>query len=303
MTKIKSFLNLNIGIILLILTSISGSLKSQTLVVLGTLQDGGSPHMGCEKSCCQTAKSNDFVSCLGVYDDSGSIIIDATPDFEAQSRYLKRISGHNKYSIFLTHAHIGHYTGLMFLGREVASTRQVPVFAMPRMKIYLEQNGPWSQLVKLRNIELKKLYEDSVIKALDQLQITPISVPHRDEFSETVGYSLKGKNKRALYIPDIDKWSKWDQSIDSLIKIHDYVFIDGTFFADGEIPRPMSEVPHPFIEESAKRFSSLDRYHRNKVYFIHLNHSNPARNRDFQGRKIIESAGMHFTNFGDTFTL
>ncbi|MEC8692616.1 MAG: pyrroloquinoline quinone biosynthesis protein PqqB, partial [Bacteroidota bacterium] len=125
----------------------------------------------------------------------------------------------------------------------------------------------------------------------------------RDEFSETVGYSLKGKNKRALYIPDIDKWSKWDQSIDSLIKIHDYVFIDGTFFADGEIPRPMSEVPHPFIEESAKRFSSLDRYHRNKVYFIHLNHSNPARNRDFQGRKIIESAGMHFTNFGDTFTL
>jgi pyrroloquinoline quinone biosynthesis protein B len=230
-------------------------------------------------------------------------MIDATPDFAEQLYLLTNNNKKNLKGIFLTHAHIGHYTGLMFLGREVASTKQIPVYAMPRMKTFLEQNGPWSQLVKLRNIELNKLHEDSLIKTLDQLQITPIGVPHRDEFSETVGYSLKGKNKRALYIPDIDKWSKWDQSIDSLIKIHDYVFIDGTFFSDGEIPRPMSEVPHPFIEESTKRFSSLDRYHRNKIYFIHLNHSNPARNRDFQGRKIIESTGMHFANFGDTFTL
>src|SRR6056300_1938580 len=133
MTKIETFQHLTIGIILLILIFNSGDSKGQTLVILGTLQDGGSPHMGCEKACCQKAKPNDFVSCLGVYDDSSSILIDATPDFEAQSRYLKEISGHNKYSIFLTHAHIGHYTGLMYLGREVASTRQIPVYAMPRM--------------------------------------------------------------------------------------------------------------------------------------------------------------------------
>ena len=303
MIKIKTLQHLTIGIILLILIFNSGDSKGQTLVILGTLQDGGSPHMGCEKACCQTAKPNDFVSCLGVYDDSSSILIDATPDFEAQSRYLKEISGHHKFSIFLTHAHIGHYTGLMFLGREVASTKQVPVYTMPRMKTYLEQNGPWSQLVELKNIALKELHVNQSIQALNQLNVTPLYVPHRDEFSETVGYSLQGKNKRALYIPDIDKWSKWDKSIDSLIKVHDYIFIDGTFFSDGEIPRPMSEVPHPFIEESTQRFSSLDSYHRNKIHFIHLNHSNPARNKDFEGRKMVETLGMHFANFGDTFTL
>ena len=31
--------------------------------------------------------------------------------------------------------------------------------------------------------------------------VTPIQVPHRDEYSETAGYIIKGKNKKALFIP------------------------------------------------------------------------------------------------------
>lgn len=56
----------------------------------------------------------------------------------------------------------------------------------------------------------------------------------------------------------------------------DYAFIDGAFFADGEIPRPMAEVPHPFVSESIELLNHLPVAERNKVYFIHLNHSNPA---------------------------
>ena len=51
--------------------------EAQTLVVLGTLQDGGSPHMGCLKSCCATERPNDYVVCLGVIDESKHFLFDA----------------------------------------------------------------------------------------------------------------------------------------------------------------------------------------------------------------------------------
>ena len=56
--------------------------------------------------------------------------------------------------IFLTHAHIGHYIGLMYLGKEAMNADQVPVYAMTRMKGFLIQNGPWSQLLKINNIRI-----------------------------------------------------------------------------------------------------------------------------------------------------
>ena len=129
-------------------------------------------------------------------------------------------------------------------------------------------------------------------------------MPHRDEFSETVGYYIKKTGgKVALYIPDIDKWEEWEENIIAVIPRVDYAFIDGTFFADGEVPRPMAEVPHPFVSESAHLFSFLPREEREKIYFIHLNHSNPARNPDFEGRKALEAEGMHFAEFGMEFEL
>ena len=284
-----------------IITLLIYSAKSafaQTLIILGTLQDGGSPHMGCNKNCCSVTKPNDFVSSIGIYEDSISIIIDATPDFEKQSRFLQHKSGNSNLSIFLTHAHIGHYTGLTLLGREVASTQNTPVYAMPKMKSFLETNGPWDQLVRLKNISINKLENQNAIRVTKNIKIIPIIVPHRDEYSETVGYEIYGKNKSVLYIPDIDKWSEWNHDIIEMIQKHNFVFIDGTFFEDGEIPRPMNEVPHPFIEESVKIFSSLPIEHRNKIHFIHLNHSNPARNENYPKRKEIEKMGFHFAQFG-----
>jgi pyrroloquinoline quinone biosynthesis protein B len=281
-----------------------GTVYGQTLVVLGTLQDGGSPHMNCEKPCCAVPKANDYVASLGVYDSTLAVLFDATPDIVPQLGEILERSGSKKYSVFLTHAHMGHYTGLAHFGREAANTKKVPVYAMPRMIDFLAKNGPWNQLLKLQNITLNGLQEGVPRTLKNGLIVEPFLVPHRDEFSETVGYYIKRKGgKVALYIPDIDKWEEWEENIIAVIPRVDYAFIDGTFFADGEVPRPMSEVPHPFISESAKLFGYLPRKEREKIYFIHLNHSNPARNADFEGRKALEAEGMHFAEFGQEFSL
>ena len=289
---------------LLLALILSGTLFGQKLVVLGTLQDAGSPQLLCEKSCCATPKANDYVASLGVYDSTLAVLFDATPDIVPQLGEILERSGSKKYSVFLTHAHMGHYTGLAHFGREAANTKKVPVYAMPRMIDFLAKNGPWNQLLKLQNITLNGLQEGVPRTLKNGLIVEPFLVPHRDEFSETVGYYIKRKGgKVALYIPDIDKWEEWEENVIAVIPRVDYAFIDGTFFADGEVPRPMSEVPHPFISESAKLFRYLPRKEREKIYFIHLNHSNPARNADFEGRKALEAEGMHFAEFGQEFSL
>jgi len=278
-------------------------MNAQKLFVLGTLQDGGSPHMGCEKLCCAVEKLNDYVSSIGVVGARKSYIFDATPDVVSQINYLSEVSGHNEVAIFLTHAHMGHYTGLMHLGREAYNASETIVYAMPKMSSFLSQNGPWSQLVSLKNIVLLPIQNNQPVYLDQNLKVTPLKVPHRDEYSETVGYLIDGKHKTALYIPDIDKWSKWTMAIEQLIEQVDYAFLDGTFFSDGEVPRPMAEVPHPFVSETALLLGSLSLKDRQKVYFIHLNHSNPARKDEFQGRVDLEKQGFHFAEFGLSFDL
>ena len=277
--------------------------EAQTLVVLGTLQDGGSPHMGCMKSCCASEKPNDYVVSLGVIDESKHLIFDASPDIVSQTNYLQLISPAKELEIFLTHAHMGHYVGLIHLGRESANTKNTPVYAMPRMAQFLQNNGPWSQLIDLENISIKPLQNKTPVSVSPRLSITPLIVPHRDEFSETVGYLIAGQSKRALYIPDIDKWDLWETDINTLLTQVDYAFLDATFFEDGEISRPMSDVPHPFVEESIMRFKTLAVEEKSKIYFIHLNHTNPARDANFDDRRAIEEKGYHFATFGMRFSL
>ena len=277
--------------------------EAQTLVVLGTLQDGGSPHMGCMKSCCASEKPNDYVVSLGVIDESKHLIFDASPDIVSQTNYLQLISPAKELEIFLTHAHMGHYVGLIHLGRESANTKNTPVYAMPRMAQFLQNNGPWSQLIDLENISIKPLQNKTPVSVSPRLSITPLIVPHRDEFSETVGYLIAGQSKRALYIPDIDKWDLWETDINTLLTQVDYAFLDATFFEDGEISRPMSDVPHPFVEESIMRFKSLAVEEKSKIYFINLNHTNPARDANFDDRRAIEEKGYHFATFGMRFSL
>ena len=259
------------------------------LKVLGTIQDGGIPHMGCNKVCClKYFKNNTFrvgVSSLGISNlkHETNYLIDATPNINHQLKALIGTSNPSEKlnGIFLTHAHMGHYSGLLNFGREAMNSKNIPLYLMPRFYNLLQDNGPWNQLVKLENVMLKRIYDREKITLESNLSITPIQVPHRDEYSETVGFLIEGNKKSALYIPDIDKWEKWNNSIIELIKNVDYAFLDGTFYDEKEVNnRDISEIPHPFIIESLKLFNPLDESEKNKIYFIHLNHTNPLLNSD-----------------------
>jgi pyrroloquinoline quinone biosynthesis protein B len=121
-----------------------------------------------------------------------------------------------------------------------------------------------------------------------------LRVPHRDEYSETVGFKIIGPKKSALFIPDIDKWDKWDTSIVNLISEVDYAFLDGTFYDTQEINnRNIEEIPHPFIIESLELFKDLKESDRNKIYYIHLNHTNPLLNSQSKEYKHVVSNGYN----------
>ena len=267
------------------------------LKVLGTIQDGGIPHMGCNKVCClKYFKNNTFrvgVSSLGISNlkNETNYLIDATPNINHQLKALIGTSNPSEKlnGIFLTHAHMGHYSGLLNFGREAMNSKNIPLYLMPRFYNFIQDNGPWNQLVKLENVMLKRIYDREKITLESNLSITPIQVPHRDEYSETVGFLIEGNTKSALYIPDIDKWEKWNNSIVELIKNVDYAFLDGTFYDEKEVNnRDISEIPHPFIIESLKLFNPLDESEKNKIYFIHLNHTNPLLNSDsYEYNRVI----------------
>jgi pyrroloquinoline quinone biosynthesis protein B len=287
-------------------------ISNQYLTVLGIAQDAGYPHINCDDDCCKSYYDGDepkkLVSCLGLVDleSQKKYIFDATPDFTQQTQELKTNHLDNDRiidGVFLTHAHMGHYTGLMYLGFEALGANKVSVYAMPRMKNYLETNGPWSQLVTYNNIDLKSLKNDSVISLTTKLKVTPILVPHRDEYSETVGYRIEGKNKSALFIPDIDKWSKWERNIIEEVKKVDYAFLDASFFRDGELKRDMSKIPHPFTTETTTLFENEDIATKNKIHFIHFNHSNPTIRASHHLKDSILNLGFRFAKEGDVYNL
>jgi len=269
--------------------------------VLGVAQDGGVPHLGCSKTCCSTSSVTRYVSSIMVYNQKskGSYIFDASPDLAKQLSFMKDKISENLKGIFLTHAHIGHYSGLMYLGRESFNSKNIPVYAMPRMKKFLETNGPWDQLVSLNNIKINSIINEREINVEKELIVKPIEVPHRDEYSETVGYLIKGPNKSAIYIPDIDKWYKWDKSIVDLISSVDYAFIDATFYDEKEINyRDISEIPHPFVIESMKLFERFSKEEKSKIYFIHLNHTNPLLDSNSSEYKDLISKGYNVAQEG-----
>lgn len=279
-----------------------------SLIVLGTLQDGGSPHAGCKKPCCKQLFDHPdtirMVVSLGLIDNihKSNYLFEATPDLPKQLKLLKKYSPFSDKevpdAIFLTHAHIGHYAGLMYLGREVMGTKDVKVYALPKMKTYLENNGPWSQLVLLHNILLQPIQFEQSVHLNPHLNVTAFQVPHRDEYSETTGFLIEGPQKKALFIPDIDKWSKWNKNIIEEVSKVDYALIDATFYDGNELPgRDISEIPHPFVSETMELLNSLPIEEKKKVYFIHLNHTNPMLDQNSAANLTLQKLGFNVATF------
>ena len=275
-------------------------MQSQYVTVLGIAQDGGYPQAGCTAEHCLRhwrgeEKKRQVVS-LGLTDQASgqNWLFEATPDFTAQLQLLQQASGSaNLSGIFLTHAHMGHYAGLLQLGREAMGAQGMPVYVMPKMKEFLENNAPWSQLVSLGNIKLVVMEADQPIQLATDLRVTPLKVPHRDEFSETVGFRIETAEKSLLFIPDIDKWPLWDRDIRAEVARVDFALLDATFYEDGELPnRNMREIPHPFVSETISLFSPLSESEKRKVKFIHFNHTNPLI---FEGPERIQVKNLGFS--------
>jgi pyrroloquinoline quinone biosynthesis protein B len=282
--------------------NVAAAEKDPYLYILGVAQDAGYPQTGCYEQHCMPGWENRSLRrgavSLGLIDpkNNNKYMFEATPNFPEQLYQLERVAPSERYNlagIFITHAHIGHYTGLMFLGHESAGTSNTPVYAMPKMAQFLKDNGPWEQLVKYKNIQIMPMQHKQA-EVLGQVTVTPFLVPHRDEYSETVGYTIQGPHKSALFIPDINKWPQWDTKLSDAIKAVDYALIDAAFYDDGELPgRDMSKIPHPFVSETMAELKELDAVEKNKVWFIHMNHSNPLLNPQSKESLLVKSRGYN----------
>lgn len=285
--------------------------------VLGTAQDGGIPHMGCFCSNClrawKDARFSRFISSMALIDliENKTIIVDASPDIRAQTKMLydriKPETKQKKYwpdGILLTHAHIGHYTGLMFYGYEAMSTDKLPVYCSQRMYQFLSQNGPWSQLVDKKNIVVTTINPEQKFPITTHISILALQVPHRDEYTDTLGYRVKGPNRSLLYIPDIHNWKIWDRSVIDEVQKVDVALLDGTFFSPEELPsRDLSSIGHPFISDSMKLLRDIAHGGKTQIFFTHLNHSNLALDPDGGARKIIEKNKFGLAKDGMEFLL
>lgn len=279
------------------------------ILVLGIAQDAGYPQMGCKEECCSKAWTNDSLkrspACLALVSpkDKKWWLLEATPDIKEQLQEFSKLTN-GKYNflpegIFITHAHIGHYTGLMQLGREVMNAKEMPVYVLAKMKTYLEKNGPWSQLVQLKNISLKEISTSKSQVLNSQLSVETFTVPHRDEFSETAGFVINNEKRKYMFIPDIDKWTKFNGDIVKKVNDMDYAFLDATFYSAQELPgRNMEEIPHPMVKESMSYFGwNFEINSKKKIIFIHFNHSNPLL-RDKGLRENLNQNGYQVAEEG-----
>ena len=224
---------------------------------MGSAKDDGDPQTNCYQTHWMRAWEDGdlrrMASSIAVIDTTSKAkyLFDATPDMREQLYELHKSAPDTEYSldgVFLTHAHIGHYTGLMHFGREAVGAKGIPVYAMPVMTEYLSNNGPWDQLVRLNNIGLMPLANGTPVELNTHLVVTPLLVPHRREYSETVGYRIDGPNKSAVFIPDIYKWENWTTDIRAVIRDVDYALLDATFFADRVLKgRDMRSIKHPHV--------------------------------------------------------
>lgn len=246
-------------------------------MVLGTAQDGGLPQPGCRCDNCQAARSDPAraarVACLGILDGKGhGWLVDATPDFRTQVEELPELSG-----ILLTHAHMGHVAGLLWLGKEAMAVRALPLWAGPRLLAHLAGNEPWASLFRDRHLAPETLRSGEPVELAPGLTATPVEVPHRGEWSETFAFRVSGRRRTVLWCPDIDELTA--ESLPRLLDGVDVAFLDGTFWDGGELPgRDLSEIPHPFIRDTLHLL--IRGRIGQDVRFVHLNHTNPLWDPD-----------------------
>ncbi len=311
---------LRLALFLLLVPSTAAFGADPRVVVLGTAQDGGMPQTGCEHPLCAAARKDSklarHVASLAIHVPANghTYLVDATPDLPAQ---IEQVHGFRPFpagrtdrapfdGVLLTHAHIGHYLGLAHFGFESLNTKDLPVHVSPRMAEYLRTNGPWSQLVRLANIKLEVFQPGEWFSLGDGISVKPFAVPHRDEYSDTMAFLIRGPKKTLLYVPDTDTWKTWTRPLPQVIEEEkvDYALLDATFYSPDELPdRDVSKIRHPLVTDSMDLLEPLVKAGKVKVWFTHLNHSNPALDPNGEARKAIEARGFRVLAEGEELGL
>lgn len=273
--------------------------------LIGSVQDGGFPHAACSGTACSRARregrSRKVAALALVLPRSGKVFLfDATPDVREQLEDLADVraplpNGVDRAPIdgvFLSHAHMGHYLGLAFFGYEAIHTRDLPIYATPSMSRFLASSGPWSQLVGQKNISMREIAPGTTVDLEDGVSVTFVSSPHRDEYTDTVGFLIRGPSRGLLYVPDTDTWDRWSPSIEAWLAQVDVAILDGTFYSSAELPnRAVKEIGHPLVTRSMDRFERL-LPESLEVVFAHMNHSNPILLEDSPERAVVEQRGF-----------
>lgn len=284
-----------------------------TAVVLGIMQDGGLPHIGCRCARCAAAfadpKQAEYAACLGLVDRRGGqtavYLLDATPDIKFQLDLLADALGPHPQrpgrlrqpdGIFITHAHLGHIGGLPQLGPEAMAVSGLPIYAAQNLGQLLLQNRLWSPLMDM--VRIVPLSDGQTLDLAADVQITAVAVPHRDEWQAgTFAYRLQGPNRSLLYLPDIDAWPQWPQAAEVLAGV-DVALVDASFYSGDELGG-RAPVAHPLVTDTLNRFAHLPC----ELVLTHLNHTNPVLDEGSEARTAVAQAGANIAFTGQIFIL
>jgi pyrroloquinoline quinone biosynthesis protein B len=80
--------------------------------------------------------------------------------------------------------------------------------------------------------------------------------------------------------------------------------LDATFFDGNELPgRDLSKIPHPLVQDSLQRFGRLPTAEKNKIHFLHFNHTNPLLDESSRAAREVQAAGFHLAKQLQVFGL
>ena len=281
--------------------------------VVGVAQDAGVPHVGCLCRRCVNARADptlaEFAAALAVVDarrqTAAVWLIDATPDIKYQLQLLADLLGPHPTmpdrvrppdGLFLTHAHMGHTAGLAHLGPEAMNVQEMSVYASAGLVRVLEQTRLWRPLID--NLELKPMAPGVTLELADQLFITPIPVPHRDELAAgTFAFRIQGPGRSLLYLPDIDNWYSWPEARRILDGV-EVALVDASFYSVDELSG-RAPVAHPLVPDTIAFFSDSP----TQLILTHLNHTNPLLDPGSLERLFVRNNGVAVAYTGQVIAL
>lgn len=186
--------------------------------------------------------------------------------------------------IFLSHAHLGHVTGLLYFGKEAANTEEVPVHCSGTVAEFLAETSPYRLLIDRNNIDVREFSAGKAQNVMG-ITVTPVNVENKGYVpTDTYGFVIRTQDTTLFYVSDMDEWTE-----DAVARVRDadIAIIDGCFWSREEIER-YENVPHPPIRESMERLEDID----TDIYFTHMNHTNPVLDPESDERQQVEENGF-----------